>query len=105
MCAESLSYVWLFVTPWTLAGQAPLSVGFPGKKTGVGFHFTLQEIFQNESEFPMSTKSAGRLSTTEPSGKPQCAAANEAHGLREQEKPLQWEARARQRSVAPTHQS
>ena len=26
-CAESLSCVWLFVTPWTVACQAPLSMG------------------------------------------------------------------------------
>ena len=25
---QSLSHVWLFVTPWTLAHQAPLSMGF-----------------------------------------------------------------------------
>ena len=27
MCAELLSHVWLFVTPWTVACQAPLSMG------------------------------------------------------------------------------
>ena len=26
---KSLSHVWLFVTPWTAAHQAPLSMGFP----------------------------------------------------------------------------
>ena len=29
MCAHSLSCVWLFATPWTLAHQAPPSTGFP----------------------------------------------------------------------------
>ena len=29
----------LFVTPWTVARQAPLSVGFSWKNTGVGCHF------------------------------------------------------------------
>ena len=30
MCyAQSLSHVWLFVTPWTIPCQAPLSMGFP----------------------------------------------------------------------------
>ena len=33
------------VTPWTVAHQAPLSVGFPGKNTGVGCHALLQGIF------------------------------------------------------------
>ena len=28
-CYQSVSHVWLFVTPWTVALQAPLSVGFP----------------------------------------------------------------------------
>ena len=27
-CAQSLSHVWLFATPWTVARQAPLSMGF-----------------------------------------------------------------------------
>ena len=33
------------VTPWTVAHQAPLSVGFPSKNTGVGCHFLLQGFF------------------------------------------------------------
>ena len=37
-----LSRVWLFATPWSVACQAPLSVEFPGKNTGVGCHFLLQ---------------------------------------------------------------
>ena len=28
VCAQSLSRVWLFATPWTAASQAPLSTGF-----------------------------------------------------------------------------
>ena len=42
---ESLSRVLLFVTSGTVARQAPLSMGFPGKNTGVGCHFFLQGIF------------------------------------------------------------
>ena len=30
-----------FVTPWTVTRQAPLSMGFPGKNTEVGYHFLL----------------------------------------------------------------
>ena len=30
----------LFATPWTVAHQTPLSMGFPGKNTGVGCHFS-----------------------------------------------------------------
>ena len=40
-----LSFVRLFVTPWTVAHQAPLSMGFPAKNTGMGCHFLLQGIF------------------------------------------------------------
>ena len=32
-------------TAWTVACRAPLSMGFPGKNTGVGCHFLLQGIF------------------------------------------------------------
>ena len=31
----------LFASLWTVARQAPLSMGFPGKDTGVGCHFLL----------------------------------------------------------------
>ena len=37
-----LNRVQLFATPWTVA---PLKWDFPGKNTGVGWHFLLQEIF------------------------------------------------------------
>ena len=39
---KSLSRVRLFETPWTAAHQAPLSMGFPGKSSGVGCHCLLQ---------------------------------------------------------------
>jgi len=45
MFAYVLSHVWLFATPWTVAYQAPLSMDFPCKNTGVGYYFLLQEIF------------------------------------------------------------
>ena len=37
-----LSHVRLFVTPWTVACQAPLSVDSPGKNPGEGCHALLQ---------------------------------------------------------------
>ena len=40
-----LSRVRLFATLWTVARQAPLFMGFPGKNTGVGCHVLLQGIF------------------------------------------------------------
>ena len=41
----SLSHVQLFAILWTIARQDPLSIGFPGKNTGVGCLFLLQGIF------------------------------------------------------------
>ena len=40
-----LSCVQLFLIPWTIACQAPLSMEFSGKNTGMGCHFLLQGIF------------------------------------------------------------
>ena len=34
-----------FVTPWTVARRAPLSMGFPRQKYWSGIHFLLQRIF------------------------------------------------------------
>ena len=39
---KSLSCVRLLAIPWTAAYQAPCPWDFPGKNTGVGFHFLLQ---------------------------------------------------------------
>ena len=39
---KSFSCVRLLVTPWTAAYQAPLSMDFPGKSTGVGCHCLLR---------------------------------------------------------------
>ena len=39
---KSLSRVWPSATPWTAAYQAPPSMGFPGKSTGVGCHCLLR---------------------------------------------------------------
>ena len=46
-----LSYVQLFVTPWTVAHQSPLW-NPPGKKTGVGSHCLLQGIFWTQGSNP-----------------------------------------------------
>ena len=40
---KSLNHSRLFATPWTAAYQAPLSMDFPGKSTGVGCHCLLQQ--------------------------------------------------------------
>ena len=40
---KSLSHSRLLATPWTAAYQAPLSMDFPGKSTGVGCHCLLRK--------------------------------------------------------------
>ena len=50
--SSALSCVRLFVTPWTVARQAPPSMGFPSKSTGVGCHFLLQGIFLTQGLNP-----------------------------------------------------
>ena len=48
-CALShLNRAQLFATPGTVAHQAPLSMGFLDKNTGVGCHFLLQGIFPTQ---------------------------------------------------------
>ena len=49
---QSLSHVQLFVTPCTVAHQAPLSMESPGKDTGVGCHFLLEGIFLTQGSNP-----------------------------------------------------
>ena len=49
---KSLSPVWLFATPWTVAYQGPHPWDFPGKSTGVGCHFLLQGIFLTQGSNP-----------------------------------------------------
>ena len=56
------------VTPWTAAHQAPLSMGSPGKDTGVRCQFLLQGIFLTRGLNP--DLCIGRFFTTEPAGKP-----------------------------------
>ena len=47
-----LSRVRLFATPWTVAHQIPLSVGFSGKSTGMGSCSLLQGIFPTQGSNP-----------------------------------------------------
>ena len=43
--SQSLSHAQLFVTLWSVGCQAPLTMGFSGKNTGVGCRFLLQGLF------------------------------------------------------------
>ena len=55
MHAYLFSRVQFFATSWTVAHQAPLSMGFfSGKNSGMGFHFLLQGIFPTQgSNLPL----------------------------------------------------
>ena len=70
---QSLICVWLFATLWSVAHQAPLSMGvFVGRNTEVGCHFFLHDIFLTGDQTQISCISctAGRFITAEPLGKP-----------------------------------
>ena len=49
---KSLSRVRLFATSWTIAFQAPMSMGFSRQYTGVDCHFLLQGIFPTQGLNP-----------------------------------------------------
>ena len=46
------SHVQPFAAPWTVARQAPLSMGFSSKNNGVGCHALLRRIFPNQGLNP-----------------------------------------------------
>ena len=59
-------------SPWTVAYQAPLFMGFPRlKNTGVGCHFLLQGLFPGMEPVSLASPAlVGRFFTTELLGKP-----------------------------------
>ena len=76
LCVPSrFSHVQLFATPWTVAGQAPLSMGFSRQEywREVGCHVFLQRIFptqgSNLSLLRLMHWQAGSLPLV-PAGKP-----------------------------------
>ena len=54
MRAQSLSHVQLFVTPWTVAHQPPLSMGFPRQEYWSGLPFPLPRDLPNPEIKPAS---------------------------------------------------
>ena len=52
VCAQSLSCVWFFMTLWTGAFQAPLSMEFSRQKYWMGCHFLLQGIIPTQGLNP-----------------------------------------------------
>ena len=68
-----LSHVWLFVTLWTVAWQAPLSMEFSRQEYWSTLPFPAPEDLRDPGIKPVSLVSpalAGRFFTTEPPGKP-----------------------------------
>ena len=57
MCAQSLSRVRLFVTPWTVVHQAPLSMAFSRQDYGSGLTFPPPGDFPNPGIKPESPAS------------------------------------------------
>ena len=70
MYAQSLSHVQLFGTPWTVARQAPLPMGFSRQEYWSGLPFPPPEDHPNPEIKPTSPALAGGFFTTEPLGKP-----------------------------------
>ena len=59
-----------FVTPWTVACQAPLSMGFSRQEYWSGLLFPPPEDLRDPGIEPESPALAGRFFTTAPPGKP-----------------------------------
>ena len=73
LCTQSLSHVWLFVTPWTVAHQAPLAKEFFRQEHWSGLPFSSPGDLPNpgiKSMSRASSASAGGFFTTVPPGKP-----------------------------------
>ena len=67
------SHVWLFATLWTVACQAPLSMGFSRQEYWSGLPFSPPGDLPDSGikpAYPESSALAGRFFTTEPPGKP-----------------------------------
>ena len=65
-----LNRVWLFVMPWTIVCQAPLSMEFSRQEFWSGLPFPTQRNLPDLGIEPASPALTGRLFTTEPPGKP-----------------------------------
>ena len=67
--AHTRSVVSDSVTPWTVACQAPLSMGFSRQESWSGLPFPPPVDLPNPGPKPRSPALAGRFFTTEPPGK------------------------------------
>ena len=67
---KSLSHVQLFATPWTVAYQAPLSMGFSRQEYWSGLPFPSPGDLPNPGIEPGSPALQADALTSEPPGKP-----------------------------------
>ena len=67
---KSFSCVWLFATLWTVAHQAPLSMGFSRQEYWSGLPFPSPEDFPDLGIEPRSPALEADALTSEPLGKP-----------------------------------
>ena len=67
---KSLSCVWLFATPWTVAYQAPLSMGFSRREYWSGLPFPSPGDLPDPGIEPGSPALRADALTSEPPGKP-----------------------------------
>ena len=65
MCVPSLICLQIFVTPWTVAHQVPLSVGFFKQEYWSGLLFSPPEDLLDSGMEPMFPALAGRLFSTD----------------------------------------
>ena len=70
MCAQSLTRVWLFETPWNIAYEVPLSMGFSRQEYWSGLLFTPPGNLPDPRIEPKSPALAGGFFTSEQPGKP-----------------------------------
>ena len=68
-CVQSFSRGRLFVTPWTIVHQAPLSMGFPKQEYWSGLPFPTPGDLPDPGIKPASPALAGGFFATEPLGK------------------------------------
>ena len=64
MCLWVLSHNWLFATLWTIAHQAPLSMGFPRQEFWSELPFPPPEDLRDPGIKPVSPELVGRFFTT-----------------------------------------
>ena len=88
---KSFSHVRLFVTPWTVAYHAPLSMGFSRQEYWSGLPFPSPEDLPDPGIEPRSPEFQADALTSEPPGKPKGTLW--LHGLGNESGPPAWQAR------------